>query len=283
MRTHPTLAAALLGLLAVALAPVSAGAQAPTLPGVDFKGLAQEEVTALTTLLGEGACPCDPQKTLLQCIGEKSCDKATDLAAYGADKFRDGFGIEEVRAAVVKKYMDDNITFTFELKDTPRKGPENAAVVIVEFADFECPHCRLMSGVLDQVAKKYPRQVAVYFKQFPLPSHIMAEKASRATLAAMQQGRFWEMHDMVFANQMTLSDEKFIRFAQELGLNIEKFKAAMASDAVRRQVARDKEEGIQSQIGGTPTIFVNGKLYHGDKTLEAISKHIDGLLKKQKK
>lgn len=269
------------GLTVVATCLLAAAtASAGALPGVDTKGLDEAELSALTQLLDEGACPCDPKLSLKACVEAKSCAKATTLAAFGADKFREGMGIEEVREAVVKKYISDNLTFTFELKDTPKKGAENGKITIVEFADFECPHCAMMRKVLDRVVKAHPETVTVYFKQFPIAFHQYAEKAARATLAAHRQGRFWQMHDIVFANQGKLTDESFVAFATELGMNVEKFKKDMADPAIARQVQRDKQEGMDANLSGTPTLFINGKLYLEDKTFEALDKHIKSLLKK---
>ncbi len=252
-----------------------------SMPGVDTKGLAPESVTALEQIMKEGPCPCDPQKSMLQCIEAKSCAGATNLANYGADKLRKGLGADQLREAVIKKFMDDNVNFTFDLKGVPKKGAAKGRIVIVEFADFECPHCALMGEMLGKVVKAHPKAVTVYFKNFPLPHHMHAEPAARASLAAHKQGRFWPMHDMIFANQMKLKKGSFAAFAAELGLNVKKFQADMESDEIRRAVLRDRDEGIKSQLQSTPTLYINQKLYHGDKTLEGISAHIKSLLKKK--
>jgi protein-disulfide isomerase len=254
------------------------------LPGVDPKGLDADEQKFLTDLMKEGVCPCDAKKSMFDCIQAKSCPKADDLARYGADKFREGLGEDQVREAVVKKYFDDNVSFDFfDLKDTPRKGAAKAKITIVEFADFECPHCALVSKTMSDLVKAFPDDVAVYFKNFPLPAHTHAEAASRACAAAGRQNKFWQMHDLVFANQMNLGPERFTEFATELGLNLPKFKADMESDAVRKLVERDRAEGMRAQLTGTPTLYINGKLYHEEKTLEALKAHVNGLLKAKPK
>ncbi len=268
-----------LAFVAVAL-PAAAGAQ--SLPGVDLAGLAPADVQALTTLMQEGACPCDAKKSMAECIQAKSCPAATDLAVYGAKKFREGLGIDQVREAVVKKYLDDNVTFTFDLKDTPSKGATKGRVVIVEFADFECPHCGLLSKTMPEVLAAFPNDVTLYFKHFPLGAHLNSEPAARATWAAGQQGRFWPMHDMIFAHQATLTTDKIHGFARELGLNTKKFEADMNSPAAQEAVDRDRQEGLKSGLTGTPTLYINGKLYHEDKTADALKAHIRELLKKIK-
>ncbi|MCA9558374.1 MAG: thioredoxin domain-containing protein [Myxococcales bacterium] len=262
-------------LIAVALLGwTAAGAHAQPLPGVDTKGLVADEIGALSALMKEGACPCNPRLSLFECIEKKSCPQATELAAFGADRFRDGDGIEQVREAVVRKYLDEHVTFTFELGDTPSKGAKDGRIQIVEFADFECPHCALMRPVLEEVVKAYPKDVTVYFKQFPLQHHMFADLAARATLAAHRQGRFWPMHDLIFTNQGKLSAEKFVEFATELGLNVEKFKADLEDPALAKQIQRDRQEAIDAQLTGTPTLYINGKLYTEDKSPEAIKAYV---------
>lgn len=271
-RALPILAAAL-------LLPLAAHAQGP-LPGVDVTDLDAGEVGALSTLMSEGACPCDTQKSLLDCIKARSCPAATELAGFGAGKLRDGLGLEQVREAVVRKYLEDHIHYTFDLSDTPRKGPADAKVVLVEFADFECPHCALMKDTVAGVAKQFPDDVAVYFKQFPLGHHAHSHAAARATLAAHRQGRFWQMHDLIFQNQGSLSPARFVEFATELGLNVDRFAKDMEDPALYAQIERDRKEAIAANLSGTPTIYINGRLYVDPKTPEALAKYIRARLAK---
>lgn len=276
-------AATLCAFILAALIPALAAAEDSPLPGVNLSEMEPDEVKALATLLGEGACPCDAKLSITECVQKKTCDRATALASYGADKFREGFGVDEVREAVVKKYLDDNVTFTFDFKGSYKKGADNGRLVIVEYADFECPFCAVMSQALSEVVKAHPKDVTVYFKHFPLPFHQYGEKASRAAVAAGMQGQFWPMHDLIFQHQGMLNDKKFDEFAGKLGLNVERFRVDMASVAVKDLVERDKQEGIKHQLSGTPTIYINGKLYHEDKTPEAFKKYVEGLLKRSAK
>ena len=268
----------LLGLLMVSLPGTSARAQ-EALVGVDAKGLDADELKFLVELLKEGVCPCDAKASMFDCLQAKKCEKATDLARFGADKFREGLGEDQVRDAVVRKYFDDNVTFDwFDLKGTPRKGAAKPKVTVVEFADFECPHCAMVGKIMPELVKAFPNDVAVYFKHFPLPSHTWAEQAARACVAANKQNKFWPMHDLIFANQLNLSAERFGEFAAELGLNGPRFKADMESPEAHKLVDRDRNEGNKAQLNGTPTVYMNGKLYYGEKTLEAMKAHIEKLL-----
>ena len=250
----------------------------PNLPGIDLKGLEKDELEALGQLLQGGACPCNTKVSIAECVEQKSCEQATLLARFAVDRFKEGFGPEQVQQAVVKKYFDEIMKFTFDLKDTPKKGATNGRVVIVEFADFECPHCALVSKILPEVIKAFPKDVTLYYKHFPLPSHTWAEQASRAAWAAGRQDKFWPMHDLIFANQSALDAAKFTAFAQELGLNLEKFKADMASTEASRSIERDKAEGVKAALTGTPSLYINGKFYYEDKTPEALKAYVEKLL-----
>ncbi len=278
---------ALLGVLVLAYATAASAVPAPvTAPapavsgmvGVDFSKLTTDEASDLIELFKQGICPCDAKSSLYDCVQARKCDKATELARFGADRFREGLSEDQVREAVVRKYFDDFKTFAFDLSNTPRKGAEKPKVVIVEFADFECPHCALVSRSLTEVVKAYPKDVAVYYKHFPLPMHTDAEVASRASFAAHQQGKFWPMHDLIFANQTALGGTRLEAFATEIGLNLARFKVEMNSVEAAKLVDRDKKEGEDSMLTGTPTLYINGKLYHDEKTTEAIKAHVKKLL-----
>lgn len=264
----------------LALAFTVTSAVAGEMPGVDLDKLEPSEAKALVQLMKEGACPCEPARSLYDCIVAKSCDRATSLAQFGATKFGQGFNVDEVREAVVRKYFDDNITFSFELADRPSKGAADGRVVMVEFADFQCPHCSEFAKVLSELVKVYPKDVRVVFKQFPLRMPSPSEAAARATWAAFQQDRFWPMHDLIFESVGAVTESKLTAFATELGLNLKKFDADMNSDAARTYVLSDRNEGAKTNLTGTPTLFINGKLYHEDKSLDALKAHVKSILEK---
>jgi protein-disulfide isomerase len=250
------------------------------LPGTTAHTLSAEWQNFLVTTMQSGECPCDTTKTLFQCIQKEICPQATDLAIFAIEKINKGLNQEQVTDAVIKKYVSDFVPpATFDLSKTAFKGDSNGKIVIVEFADFECPHCSLMSDILKEVIKANPKGVKVYFKQFPLPHHTYAQKASFATLAAQKQGSFWPMHDLIFANQSTLTPSIFDEFAQQIGLNLEQFRKDMGDPIFAEQIQNDKKEGIQAGLEGTPTLFFNGKQFRDEPTLESINKHIASLQK----
>jgi protein-disulfide isomerase len=271
-------------LVALSIFVVCGLAHATDLPGVDTTGLDKTALSNLDMLLGEAPCPCDQtaRTNTRQCVQAKSCPAATDLASFAASKLKAGMGMEEVREALIKKYMDDHVNFEFDLRGTPSKGAKKPKVVIVEFADFECPHCAAMRSVLSDVVKAFPKQVSLHFKQFPLQHHEYSMVAARASLAAHKQGRFWQMHDIIFQNQGSLEDDSFKNFAAELGLNLKQFESDMKSDEIGERIRDDLKEGSEG-VRSTPTLFINGKYYHGEKTVDGITQHIRGVLKAPKK
>ena len=160
------------------------------------------------------------------------------------------------------------------------KGPANAKVTIVEFSEFQCPFCKRVNPTMDQIMKEYGKQVRIVFKHNPLSFHKDAPLASQAALAAGQQGKFWEMHDMLFENQRALKPDDINKYAQELGLNMSKFKADLESDAIKKQIAAD--QALAGKVGarGTPTFFINGRKLRGAQPFPRFKALIDEELKK---
>jgi protein-disulfide isomerase len=131
------------------------------------------------------------------------------------------------------------------------------------------------------VLEKYPKDVKLVMKQFPLPMHSFARKAAIAALAAGRQGKFWEIHEKLYANQRELSDTKVEAIAQEIGLNMEQFDKDLKEPAIASLIDRDINNGRQANVQGTPTIFVNGKLLN-QRSLQGFDYVIEAELKKKK-
>ena len=133
--------------------------------------------------------------------------------------------------------------------------------------------------VFEQVLEKYPQDVKVVFKNFPLRNHKFAMKAAVAALAAGDQGKFWEFHDLLFKNYNKLSDQKIQEIAQAVGLNMEEYEKKKKDPAIERKVRRDFSEGRQAGVRGTPSIFVNG-IRLRDRSLKGFETAIDKQLEK---
>lgn len=164
----------------------------------------------------------------------------------------------------------------------PVKGPKNAPIQIYEFSDFQCPYCSRVNPTMKQIEEAYPGKVAVYWKNYPLPFHDKAPLAAEAAMAANEQGKFWPMHDKLFANQGALDRASLEKYAQELQLDMNKFKAALDSGKFKDLVKKDTDQGSSAGVSGTPSFVINGKLVVGAQPFEEFKKVIDEELAKKK-
>jgi len=161
------------------------------------------------------------------------------------------------------------------LAHSPRKGPKAAKVTIVEFSDFQCPFCSRVVPTLKQIHDTYPKDVAVVFVNQPLAFHAQARDAAKAFLAAGKQGKAWEMHDKMFANQQALQVAELEKYAKELGLNVDKFKKDMTDPKTEEMVAADQKLAGSVGADGTPTFFINGRELLGAQPFDSFKKIID--------
>jgi protein-disulfide isomerase len=169
-------------------------------------------------------------------------------------------------------------TSTFDLSGSPARGPADAPVTIVEFSDLQCGYCARASSVVARVVSQYPDRVRWVFKHYPLEFHADAPLAHRAALAARQQGRFWEMHDAVFANQRAMKRTDLLAHASRLGLDMPRFTADLDSDRFSKAIDRDMAEGNTAGVNGTPTFFVNGRRLVGAQPYEVIAAAVEQAL-----
>ncbi|GMV38743.1 MAG: hypothetical protein AMXMBFR64_04590 [Myxococcales bacterium] len=201
-----------------------------------------------------GAQPFEAFKALV----DEELEKAKKLVDGGTP--RGGVYAAVIKDGKVFRALDDTVQ-SFDLTGVPTKGPANARVQIVEFSDFQCPFCSRVGPVIDEVQSAYGDAVSVTFMQFPLSFHQQAAPAGKAALAAHAQGKFWQMHDKLFANQKELGPEKYEEWARELGLDMEKWKAAMADPQLDDAIKAQTEQGTKAGVGGTPTVFINGRKF----------------------
>lgn len=159
--------------------------------------------------------------------------------------------------------------------DAPSRGPERADVTLVVFSDFECPFCAKFAQTIKEIEGEMGGRVRVAWKSMPLPFHPHAEPAARAALAAARQGRFWEMHDRLFANARALTDPDLEQHAAAIGLDLARFRADLQSAPITEQVARDRQQAAALGVTGTPTLFINGKILAGAQPLASVRAAIE--------
>ncbi len=159
-------------------------------------------------------------------------------------------------------------------------GPQDAKATLVEFSDFQCPYCSRAANASNELKKKYGDKVRIIFRQFPLSFHKEAHLAGQASLAAKAEGKFWEYHDLLFANQKALKRPDLEKYAKQLGLNMAKFKKALDDGTYKAAVDADLAVGKSVAVQGTPTMFLNGKRVSNPGDASAIGKEIDAILAK---
>ncbi|HET6147618.1 MAG TPA: thioredoxin domain-containing protein [Polyangia bacterium] len=174
---------------------------------------------------------------------------------------------------------DATTVFRADVKGAPIKGAKDALVTIVQYSDYQCPFCSRVEPTISKVMDEYKGKVRVAWRDLPLPFHPNAMPAAIAARAAGEQGKYWEMHDKIFANQQTLDRPTYEKYAQELGLNMGKFKAALDAQKGKAEIEADAASGNKIGARGTPAFFINGKFLSGAQPFEAFKAKIDDELK----
>ncbi|PRP98287.1 Disulfide bond formation protein D precursor [Enhygromyxa salina] len=179
---------------------------------------------------------------------------------------------------------DPSKNYAVPTDSRPQKGEDGALVTIVEYSDFECPYCRKVLPTLEKIEETFGDDVRVVFRQQPLPMHKQAKPAALAALAAHRQGKFWEMHDALFAKAETraLNEQTYGELAAQFGLDIEKFNADRKDPELAKMIEEDQKIAMQFGAGGTPAFFVNGRPLSGAQPYEAFEAVINQEMAKAK-
>jgi len=144
------------------------------------------------------------------------------------------------------------------------QGPEDAQVTLVEYGDYECPHCGRAYSIIKRVQKHFGKRLRFVFRNFPLSElHPHAETAAETAEFAGAHGKFWEMHDLLFENQERLNEPLYLSLATELRLAPDALRQALEEDKYKARVRADFSGGVRSGVNGTPTFFINGKRHDG--------------------
>jgi len=206
-------------------------------------------LTALVVVWGCGATPQDVEE-----LKKNQKDILAKLEALSAD-----VKARPAAPAAAPGQPDPNKVYALSVGNSPVKGPKDAKVKIVEFSDYQCPFCSQADALIAQVLTANP-DVAFVYKQFPLTSiHPNALPAAKAALAAGKQGKYWEMHEIMFKNQRALGADQLKEYAKQVGLDVPKWEKDMNSQEVADQINAEMKEAQTAEVRGTPTIFVNGK------------------------
>jgi protein-disulfide isomerase len=233
-----------------------------------------------------GARPYDAFKTIIdEEVKKAEAELAKGTPRSGIYAALTAKGLEKAAERPTQQPpADDKTVYKVPVEaNDAAKGPADAFVTIVAFSEFQCPFCARVLPTMKQIEEKYGADVRVVFKHNPLPFHKEAPYAAQAALAAGMQGKFWELHDKMFANQRALLPENIDGYAKEIGLDINKFKADVDSQALKDQIKRDQDLANQIGAGGTPNFFINGRKLVGAQPIDSFTKVIDEELAKAKK
>jgi len=229
--------------------------------GVDLAKLDGSERKLYDKLIDSLVSPCGKAESLRKSATiSKDCKRSVFAARYVAMLVRDGATEEQAREFYGKRYVDNNPVEIAVGPDVPHVGPVDAPVVIVEFMDYGCPACKAAKPAIEQALKMFPSQVVLYYKNYPLVHvHQNSKMAAQAVVAATKQGKFHDMHDLLFEKQGAQEKDQLFEYAKQLGLDMDTFKADF--EAAAPAVEADMAQGDQLKLKGTPSFFVNGRRY----------------------
>jgi protein-disulfide isomerase len=250
---------------------------------IDWTGLSESQKKIALKVMNASDCNCRCKMTVAACrVSDENCRRSLIFARTIIDALREGKPEAEVVRVLKAKSdtfvearlpEDAGVTYKIETAHNPVRGPKSAPVTIVEFSDFQCPFCHELQDTLDQVLKAFPKEVNLVYKQFPLNIHQYARQAAVASMAAHQQGKFWQLHDKMFQNFAAINEENIKKWARDVGLNMTDFEKVMQSGSLETVVQKDIADGAAARVIGTPTLFINGKRVP-ERSFEAMKKTI---------
>ncbi|HEV3032195.1 MAG TPA: thioredoxin domain-containing protein [Polyangia bacterium] len=257
-----------------ASAPASVGAGQDTAlpPGIDASKLDDFQKKVFFRIINNEPSICGEAQSLIV-SAKKDCRRSFNAIRYVGKLVEQGFTDSEVSEAIGKRYRSADVK-KIDVSEAPMKGSPTARVTLVEFADYECPHCKRLQPVLRQIVDEFHNDVKVYFKHYPLPQHTNARLAAEAAVAANKQGKFWTFQDKLWDKQDELSPAVIEKIAKDSGLDVAKFRQDLDSPAVKERVVKDRNEGQALGLQATPTVFIDGREYTDPKDTESLREWI---------
>ena len=256
-------------------APASTGPRIESLPQVDVSGLGAAEKRRWVTLANDLLSPCGEPVSVARCVSEnRTCRRCVPAARYLARLAGEGYTESEIRPMFQARY-GRNTEVDVDIEGAPVLGAPMAAVTIVEFSDYECPHCRAARPVLDQIVREFDGRVRLVHMFYPLRTHEHAANAALAAACAQAQGEFWEMHELLFEHQDALETQDLASYARQIGLDMERFEHDLVENqSLRERVLANVAEGRRVGVDATPTIFINRRKYEEPPELEPLRAYI---------
>jgi protein-disulfide isomerase len=248
---------------------------------ISVSALLDAEVTSKVTLVTEQEIDLFYQANKARVRGDEASGRQqirTHLQQQKLFARRDEFvsALRSKSKIVMRLPSPSVVRVAVGTQGAPVRGPAEAPVTLVEFSDFHCPFCKQSQATLKRLLERYPAKLRLVYRDLPLDQlHPQARRAAEAARCATDQGKFWEYHDILFAEPPQANGESLRRYAERAGLDTVVFERCLASGSHREAVQRDVEEGTRLGITGTPAFFVNGRPLLGAQPLEAFTRLID--------
>jgi len=256
-------------------AGASANVDRTPIPGFDVAKLEPAKQDLFYKLVGELPSPCGKAHSLRTSFAsDGSCKRAPFAVRLVHDLIVDEQTADTVREIYDGRYVKNGKVWTINLVDAPSVGSADAPVTLVEFFDYGCPACVGLKPVLDRVVAENQGRLRVYYKMFPLVTkHPDSFGCAQAAFAARAQGKFHEMHDLIFEKFGNQKKDDLRRYAGGLGLDLARFDADYA--AAEPRVKADMKDGADVEVEGTPSLFLNGRVYGGPVDPKYLAAAID--------
>ena len=254
--------------------------------GVDKAKLVQQEIASKVTPVAEADVAAwyrgNTQRVQGATIDQVRAPITQLLQQERSQAARDTY-LDTLKAKTPVRVMLEPPRQAVSAGKSPAKGGANAAVEVIEFADFQCPFCLAAAPTVKKVMETYGDRIRLVYRNYPLPSHAQARPAAEAAQCANEQGQFWPYHDRLFAEAGKLSDADLKKAAADLGMDAARFNACVDEHRYKAVVEADQQAGNEAGVTGTPAFFVNGRLLSGAQPFEAFKRVIDEELELKKK
>jgi protein-disulfide isomerase len=255
----------------------TAGGPVDTTPlsGIELGKLEGDRAQLFYKLIGSLKSPCGKAHSLRTSFtSDTTCKRAPFAVRYVIALLEDEAPEATAREEYAKKYEMAGQPIKLDVSKAPHVGAEDARIRLVEFFDYECPHCQVFKPVMEQIIADKPGEASLYLMMFPIEAaHPASRNAAQAALAANEQGKFQEMHDKLFAETPRHSRENVMAYAKALGLDVARFEKAY--DEASAQVTSDLKQGETAGVSSTPTLFFNDRKYDGPMIPKYIGMWID--------
>ena len=243
--------------------------------GIDLGKLDEHQRKVFDQAVNREPSACGKGHSLLYSVNNDHACRASFYAVrYVARLVDSGLSESEIVDKVEQRFRAPRVP-NIDVSQAPSKGAASGRVTLVEFADYECAHCKEAQGVMHTLLADYPNDLTLYFKHFPLGGHVGALNGAMGAVAAQKQGKFWQFSDKVWENSDHLTPAVLESIAKEIGLDFSRWYGDVGSEANRAHVQRDKTEARSLEIQRTPAIFINGRRYTDELDLPGLKDWID--------